>query len=114
MFLAHGYHDVHLNKLREIYSQRWHIMHQGIKEYLPMFSLGYATGGTSFWLSGPPKFDAHDFAQRLQRRGVLIEPGYIFYHSGYPKNSFRIGFPSVATDKINLGLQRIGEEAKLF
>ena len=114
MFLAHGYHDVHLNKLREIYSQRWHTMRQGIKKYLPMFSPGHAVGGTSFWLSGPPEFDAHDFAQRLQRRGVLIEPGHIFYYNGYPKNSFRIGFASVATDKINLGLQCIGEEAELL
>lgn len=114
MFLAHGYHDVHLNKLREIYSQRWHIMCEGIKEHLQMFSPGLATGGTSFWLTGPAEFDANAFAQRLQKRGVLIEPGHIFYHNGYPKNSFRIGFPSVATDKINHGLQIIGQEATQF
>ena len=114
VFLAHGYHDVHLNKLREIYSQRWHIMREGIEEHLPMFSRGHATGGTSFWLTGPENFDAGEFAQRLQKRGVLIEPGHIFYHDGYPKNSFRIGFPSVATDKINLGLQCIGKEAVSF
>ncbi|MEX3010747.1 PLP-dependent aminotransferase family protein [Hoeflea sp. TYP-13] len=114
LFLAHGYHDVHLKKLREIYSQRWHIMRDGIVELLPMFSLGHATGGTSFWLTGPAGFDAHAFAERLQTRGVLIEPGHIFYHNGYPKNSFRIGFPSVATDKIRLGLRHIGEEARSF
>jgi len=79
-----------------------------------MFSPGHATGGTSFWLTGPPEFDANVFAQRLQKRGVLIEPGHIFYHNGNPKNSFRIGFPSVATDKINLGLRHIGEEARMF
>ncbi len=114
MFLAHGYHDVHLNKLREIYSQRWHIMREGIAEHLPMFSPGHAVGGTSFWLTGPENFDANLFAQRLQKRGVLIEPGHIFYHDGHPKNSFRIGFPSIATEKINLGLRCIGEEAEAF
>lgn len=114
LFLAHGYHDTHLKKLREIYSQRWHIMREGIQELLPMFSLGHATGGTSFWLTGPEGFDARAFALRLQRRGVLIEPGHIFYHNGYPENSFRIGFPSVATDKIRLGLRQIGEEARSF
>lgn len=114
LFLAHGYHDVHLSKLREIYSQRWRIMREGIEEHLPMFSRGHATGGTSFWLTGPPEFDAEKFAKRLQKRGVLIESGHIFYHKGKPKNFFRIGFPSIAADKINQGLQQIGQEAMLL
>ena len=112
MFLAHGYHDAHLNKLREIYSQRWHIMRSGIERHLPMFTRGSATGGTSFWLTGPPGFDAKELSTRLLARGVLIEPGYIFYHNGTPKNSFRIGFPSVATEKLEPGLRQIAEEAK--
>lgn len=112
MFLAQGYHDVHLNKLREIYSQRWHLMREGIQEHLPMFSPGHATGGTSFWLTGPEGFDADQFAKRLQLEGVLIEPGHIFFQNGLPRNSFRIGFPSIATEKINLGLQKIGNLAR--
>ncbi len=111
-FLAHGYHDAHLNRLREIYSQRWHIMRDGIDRHLPMFSVGNAKGGTSFWLTGPPQFDARELSSRLLARGVLIEPGHIFYHSGSPKNSFRIGFPSVATEKLEAGLEHIGEEAR--
>ena len=114
MFLAHGYHDVHLNKLRKIYSQCWHIMRAGLKKHLPMFLPVHATGGTSFWLSGPLDFDAQKFAQCLQNRSVLIEPGHIFYHNGRPRNYFRIGFPSVATDKIIQGLRLIGEEARMF
>lgn len=112
LFLAHGYHDVHLNKLRETYSERWHIMRTGIEKHMPMFSRGLATGGTSFWVSGPNNFDAENFARRLQQFGVLIEPGHIFFHSGTPKNTFRIGFPSVATTKIDDGLQIIGREAQ--
>ena len=114
LFLAHGYHDVHLNKLRETYSERWHIMRTGIETHLPMFSRGQATGGTSFWIAGPDHFDANEFAQKLQKSGVLIEPGHIFFHSGTPKNTFRIGFPSVATAKIDGGLQIIGREAQNF
>lgn len=112
IFLAHGYHDAHLKNLRQIYSERWHIMNEGIKRNLPMFSQGSATGGTSFWLTGSPQFDAEVLATRLQKRGVLIEPGHIFFNSGTPKNSLRIGFPSVAGNKIDLGLRQIGQEAK--
>lgn len=114
LFLAHGYHDFHLNKLREIYSQRWHIMRDAIENQLPMFTPGVATGGTSFWLTGSENFDAGVFAKRLQLRGVLIEPGHIFYHNGSPKNSFRMGFAAVSTDKINLGIQQISDEADVF
>ena len=112
MFLAHGYHDAHLKNLRQIYSQRWHIMNKGIARHLPMFTKGYSPGGTSFWLTGPAHFDAEIFAKRLQKRGVLIEPGHIFFNNGSPKNSFRIGFPSVAGSKIDAGLKQIGEEAE--
>ena len=114
MFLAHGYHDAHIKNLREIYSQRWHIMQEGIKKHLPVFSPGGATGGTSFWLTGPKNFNAEVFAKRLQQRGVLIEPGHIFYNGGVTKNSFRIGFPSVAGNKINTGLHHISDEAKSY
>ena len=76
-----------------------------------MFTKGCSPGGTSFWLTGPAHFDAAIFAKRLQKRGVLIEPGHIFFNNGSPKNSFRIGFPSVAGSKIDAGLKQIGEEA---
>ena len=114
MFLAHGYHDAHIKNLREIYSQRWYIMKEGLKQHLPMFSPGPADGGTSFWLTGPDHFNAEIFAKCLQERGVLIEPGHIFYKDGEHKNSFRIGFPSVAGSKINAGLKQIAEAAEVF
>ena len=113
-FLAHGYHDAHLKNLRRIYSKRWHIMNKGIKRYLSMFIKSNSPGGTSFWLSGPAHFDAELFAKRLQKRGVLIEPGHIFYNNGTPKNSFRIGFPSVPGNKIEAGLRQISREAKIM
>lgn len=114
MFLAHGYHDAHLKNLRQIYSQRWHLMNEGIKRLLPMFVKGDATGGTSFWLTGPMHFDAEVFATRLQKRGVLIEPGHIFFDKGKPKNAFRIGFPSVPINRIDAGLRQISQEAKVM
>lgn len=114
LFLAHGYHDTHLKKLRQKYSQRWHVMREGIAKHLPMFSSGNARGGTSFWLTGNEDFDAEILARRLQKRGVLIEPGHIFYYHGNPRNSFRIGFPSVSVRKIVTGLKIIAEEADLL
>lgn len=114
MFLAHGYYDAHLKNLRQIYSQRWHIMDKGIKCHLPMFAKNNSPGGTSFWLSGPAHFDAEIFANRLQKRGVLVEPGHIFFNKGSPKNSFRIGFPSAAGSKIDAGLKQTGQEAKIM
>ena len=114
LFLAHVYHDVHLNKLREIYSQRWHIIHEGIAEHLPMFSRGHATGGTSFRLTGSDGFDAAEFARRLQKRGVLIELGHIFFYDGSPTNSFRMGFPNITTEKITSGLKQVRQEMDLL
>ena len=90
MFLAHGYHDAHIKNLREIYSQRWYIMKEGLKQHLPMFSPGPADGGTSFWLTGPDHFNAEIFAKCLQERGVLIEPGHIFYKDAEHKKIYNL------------------------
>ena len=68
-------------------------MNEGIRRYLPMFLQGDAGGGTSFWLTGPPHFDADIFATRLQKRGVLIEPGHVFFDRGIPEIPLGLAFP---------------------
>ena len=115
LFMAHGYYDSHVKKLGKVYCERWHIMHDALRKYCPELlprSLGQAVPrGTSFWLTGPyDGFDAQILATALQQRGVLIEPGHIFGLGRTGRQSFRIGFASIATEKIEQGVQLIAEE----
>ncbi len=114
-FMAHGYYDAHVKKLGKVYCERWHIMHDALKKYCPeLVPLSPGTvvpRGTSFWLTGPyDGFDAQILATALQRQGVLIEPGHIFGLGDTGRRSFRIGFASIATEKIESGVQLIAEE----
>lgn len=68
VFLAPGYHDADLKDLRQIYSERWHIINKRTARYLPMFTICYYSGGTSFWFTGPAHFDAEIFCKTASKK----------------------------------------------
>ena len=53
---------------------------------------------------------AEALADAAQREGILIEPGAIhFAGDAPPKNHFRLGFSSIAEDRIEPGIARLAE-----
>jgi len=69
-------------------------------------------GGTSFWLTGPPGFDATALSERLRGRGVLIDVGEKFCLNK-DRRSFRLGFAFVPVKKLDEGIRLIAEEVNL-
>ncbi|MBE7248669.1 MAG: PLP-dependent aminotransferase family protein, partial [Actinomycetospora chiangmaiensis] len=77
---------------------------------LPAFRWRRDPGATSFWVEGPVGLDARDLSVRARARGVLIEPGDIFYADPEAgRASFRVGFASIRTDRIEAGLTRLAD-----
>jgi GntR family transcriptional regulator/MocR family aminotransferase len=66
-------------------------------------------GATSFWIEGPPLFDARPVVEAARAQGILIEAGDIFFSDpARGRNMFRIGFSSIATNRIESGIVRLG------
>jgi GntR family transcriptional regulator / MocR family aminotransferase len=108
-FLALGHHDSLIRRLSHAYRDRWEVMRTALERHLPTCSFYRATGGTAYWVAGPPGLDTALVAQEAAKRGVLIEPGAIHFMSKAPSHYFRLGFSSIPVNRIEPGLSILGE-----
>ncbi|MEC5325206.1 MocR-like pyridoxine biosynthesis transcription factor PdxR [Aurantimonas sp. A3-2-R12] len=110
LFLALGHHDALLGRLHRVYRERWRIMGEALQTHLPFWSRSPTFGGTSYWLEGPPGFDAGELARRALKQGIVIEAGDFFFAGRNPPlNYFRLGFSAIATDRIAEGVRKLAE-----
>ncbi|WP_104020532.1 PLP-dependent aminotransferase family protein [Roseovarius nitratireducens] len=110
-FMALGYLDAHLRKLRRRYRMRWTTMRQAVARHLPDFALGQSHGGTSLWIDGPPELDTDLLEENLKERGVLFDNGAVFFiDPRQGRGKFRLGFASIPLRSIEPGVEIIGEE----
>ncbi len=111
LFLADGHHDALLRRLSQLYKERWRMMGAALTKHLPDCRWQPTTGGTAFWVEGPPGLDTRQLEAAAAKQGILIEPGdvHFFASETAPRNLFRLGFSSIAADRIEPGLARLGE-----
>ena len=112
LFFRLGYFDAHLRNIQRRFKKRWETMRRAIVRHLDMLEVTENEGGTSFWLTGPPKFDATKLRDNLKPRGVLVDRGQIFYLKNDNRRSFRVGFAFVPLNKLEDGVKLIAEEVK--
>jgi len=111
LFLADGHHDALLRRLSQLYRERWEAMGEALARHLPDCRWQPTSGGTAFWIEGPGALDTRRLEAEAAKRGVLIEPGAVHFldPERAPRNFFRLGFSSIATQRIEPGLERLGE-----
>ena len=110
LFLQLGHYDSHISRFNQVLKRRWEQMCQALEQYLPDSANIPEFGGTAFWVRGPEACDARLLAQACARQSIIIEPGDVhFGQDEPPMNFFRLGFSSIAEDRINDGIARIGK-----
>lgn len=118
LFLQLGHHDALVMRLRRAYGQRWEAIAAAVERHLPEFRRTKSLGGSSIWLEGPRSFDATRLAKDALAASVVIEPGDIYFADRPPRRNFcRLGFSSIALDRIDPGIsilaglarERLGE-----
>lgn len=107
-FLALGHYDAHVVRLREEMQRRRIEMMDALGRTEFRIAGTARDGGASVWLSGPDEIDSMDLAEHGRRRGVLIEPGAVFFETPpRPCPFFRLGYGSIPSDKIRPGLEQL-------
>jgi GntR family transcriptional regulator/MocR family aminotransferase len=105
LFLAMGYHDALLRRLKRTHVERSPLVAHALERHLPDVAFHTVAGASSFWLRFPDGVDTRALAAAAQREGVLIEPGDIFFATDRPpRNYARLGFASIATERIEPGI----------
>lgn len=109
-FLSLGHYDALINRLNQAYKRRRTTMEEAIRQNGLEVAGEGASGGSSFWMRAPDLVDTDLLAARLRPRGVLIEPGRIFFAPGTaPRNYFRIAYSSIAQTRIPEGIGLIAQ-----
>ena len=112
LFLSLGGHDALINRLHRAYLKRWETLGIALADHFPGWSQVPVFGGTSFWVRGPEGFDARRLAASAMERGVLVEPGDIFFSNPEEhRQFFRLGFSSISEDRIENGIKLLAETA---
>ena len=107
LFLAMGHHDALLRRLRQSYAERSQLVAAALRTHLPGVRFTTVAGASSFWLRFADHVDTRALAVAAARRGVLIEPGDVFFGDGHepvPTNYARLGFASIDAARIEPGI----------
>jgi GntR family transcriptional regulator / MocR family aminotransferase len=111
LFIAYGHHEAFIRKLNVTYRERRACLEAAFKKYLPHFQIMPSLGGSGAWIQGPPNLNSTDLAQRCAVRGVLIEPGDIFFGKSSPlcASFFRMGYSAISVDLVEAGVMELRE-----
>jgi GntR family transcriptional regulator/MocR family aminotransferase len=110
LFLSLGHHDALIRKLHRAYRTRWEIMGDALQKNMPDAARSPSFGGTAFWVQGPKDLDSEHLADVALKRGLILEPGRIYFGGREkPRNYLRLAFSSIAENKIEPGVRLLAE-----
>ena len=106
LFLAMGYHDALLRRVKQACAERAAVLVDALGRHLPGVAFATVPGASSIWLAFGHGIDTRALAVAAARRGVLIEPGDVFFAGdGPPPLGYaRLGFAAIATARIEAGI----------
>ncbi len=112
-FLSLGHYDAQINRMRKAYQQRRAVMADAIVANGLQVAEAAGAGGSSFWMIAPQGVDADILAQRLRKRGVVIEPGQGFLDPEVGTTRYyRLAYSSIPPERIPEGIRILAEEIR--
>jgi GntR family transcriptional regulator / MocR family aminotransferase len=110
LFLSLGHYDSLIRRLTVAHRERADALMTAIARHLPDTTCVSVNGGSSCWVTGPAWLDARALALKAAARGVLIEPGDVYFTAASrPLNHFRLGFGSIRLERIEPGIRLLAD-----
>ncbi|MFA3916948.1 MocR-like pyridoxine biosynthesis transcription factor PdxR [Ruegeria hyattellae] len=114
-FLSLGHYDTQIRRVSAALKQRREAMEKAIAEHGLTIAGRGVYGGSSLWMKAPDGVDSYELSRRLIERSVLIEPGKVFFSGpDEPTEYYRLGYSSIASNKVATGIKYIAEATNLF
>jgi len=110
LFVSLGHYDAQLRRLALAQRERCALVLDALARHAPQCRVVPVTGGGSCWVLLPEGVAAPELAERAAERGVLIEPGDVFFHAQpAPAACVRLGYQSIAANAIEPGIRMLAE-----
>jgi GntR family transcriptional regulator / MocR family aminotransferase len=108
LFLSLGHYRSHINRITTAFARRSARVQELLNGLAPAFGIQSNTRSACLWVTGKPDLDATRLAALAETRGVLIEPGEIFFvGNNVPRNTFRMGISSIPDNRIDRGVEAL-------
>lgn len=113
-FLALGHHDASVRRMVARYEERTSVLVEALRHHLPALRFEPPSGGSSLWALAPDPTDTEVVARCALERGVVFDAGAVFWRGlrKPPRNGLRLGFASIATDRIEPGVRELAAAFK--
>ncbi|WP_377192603.1 MocR-like pyridoxine biosynthesis transcription factor PdxR [Ruegeria meonggei] len=109
-FLSLGHYDAQIRRMSKTLAKRRDAMDTAIAEHGLTVAGRGVLGGSSMWMSAPDHVDMTRLAHKLQSQSVHIEPGAPFFSGpAKPQNFYRLGYSSIAAERIAPGVKLIAD-----
>ena len=104
-FLSLGHYDALIRRMSQTLHKRRTVMEEAIDANGLSIAGQGAFGGSSLWMRAPTGVDTTTLADKLQRDGVLIEPGRSFFGTASQNSRFyRLAYSSIPAERIPTGI----------
>lgn len=113
-FFNRGHFDEHLKKVCEIHKERRDVMMACMEKYMPEGTKWvFPDGGLFTWVELPGDIDTTELLLEAEKFKVAYVAGEGFYTDpGMGKNCMRLSFGNVSPEKIEIGMERLGNLIK--
>jgi len=110
LFLSLGHYESLVARMTETYRRRAGILADALRRHIPDAVFTPPTGGSSIWVQAPQGFDARHGLVQAKARGLLYEPGDIFFaQPGAGSSSMRLGYSVITETQIDAGVAELAQ-----
>lgn len=107
--------DKHIKKIVEVYRKRRDIAVRSIECYFPKnIKFTHPEGGLFTWIELPEGVSARNILEKCLEKKIAFVPGGSFFPNEHKENTFRINYSNMPEDRIEKGLQILGEVIKEY
>ena len=109
LYLREGLWYKHLEKMRQLFGERYRFMSNTIQKHLPqgVEQVYQPDGGLYFWMKLPDMYKSKDLYFKAGERGVAFLPGNLFLANRENTPYFRLSFAAVDQDDIEVGIRSL-------
>jgi len=112
-FIARGWLDEHVDKVRRIYAARCQTMDEALKRHMPAeVKWNKPDGGMFLWLELPERVTDQDLFSAAVQRGVSFLPGYLMYPTRARRHAGRLNFSVPDEETIDHAVALLGASLK--